>query len=283
MTLGYKRVLYINLKTKEYEFKTHGDLWPYIGGIGIAYKLMLDNLEQKPIILATGSLSGKFPFISKSALLYVSKNKIFEAYGGGTMHAQMTFSNLDAIVFIDKPEENLKLNISQREVLFVSYDTNILENRNTNFLLSPNMVSSENYFSYGIEDSNPLELEKQVSVTIDSTESTDIPNYYDYEKLYGEIMENFKSLSVEPRNNPSCYGCPMGCDYSALGENNLNIAVLPRCLVACGYAEGVYKNIPLVYACFNSIGFDYRHSDFENIPGLVGDLKLNIGKILNVL
>jgi aldehyde:ferredoxin oxidoreductase len=280
MLTNFKNILYIYLDKKEYEFKSHEDLWPYIGGVAMAYKILLDNIDLKPIILACGPLSGKFPYVSKSVLLYTNGTKVVEAYGGGTIHANLGFSKIDAVVFIGNTDENLKINISGREVIFSVYERNVVESKNTDFYLANDTALSENYFSFGVEKLPEVNLSGKISLTVDSTESEDLRQFYDYEKLYDFLIAEFKKLTVEPRNNPSCYGCPIGCELSAKGENDLNIGVLPRSLVACGYAESIFKHIPLVYACLNAVGYKYQHADLEMLPSIVGKVKAKVKEYL---
>lgn len=280
MDKGYKNILYIDIAKREYEFKSHQDLWAYIGGIGIAYKLLLDNIDLNPVILTTGPLAGLFPYASKSLILYINNYKVIEGYGGGTVHSLLNLARIDGIVFIGDTTDNVRINISGREVVFSVYEKNLLESKNTDFYLSSNLVLSENYFSYGVDKMQGIQLNAKISLSIDTTESTELKEYYDYEKLYHFLLKEFKKLTVEPRNNPSCYGCPMGCEFSASGENDLNIAVLPRTLISCGYAESIYKHIPLVYACLNTLGHRYNHSDLENISDIVGIKKAKVNQIL---
>lgn len=273
----YKNVLYINLTNETSEFKSHEDLWPYIGGVGIAYKLLVDNFDLDPVILASGPLSGKFPFVSKSILLYIGNYKVCEKYGGGDIGSLMNLANIDAIVFYGESSENLKINISGREVNISSFDLEeAMEYKNNTFYMDSRNVISNNYFSFGIDSASFLNIKGRVSLSIDSTGSDALEEFYGYEALYSDILLNFKKLTVEPRNNPSCFGCPMGCDLSSKGEDHINASSIARSLLACGYAESIYKHIPLVYSCLNSIGYKYRHSDIEFVPILVGRVKASL-------
>lgn len=278
---GYKEVLYINLRTLDYEFKTHEDLWPFIGGVGVAYKLMKDNLAEVNIVIAAGPLSGVFPYLSKTLLLYKDGNRVNEAFGGGSISALMNLSWLDAIVLFGDTRDDIKISISQRQVDITKITSNTENIDMSNIVLSAKRVVSEDYFSFGNFRKKQPELSGKIGIDIDTTESYDLKNYYDFEKIYSDILDGYRKLTVDPRNNPSCTGCPMGCDKSSLGEDDINVAVLPRCLISCAYAEDIYKSIPLVYSCLSSVGYNYRHSDLEKIPTLVGNLKTEINEIFN--
>ncbi len=281
MRKNYRTVLYLDLSDRKAEFKTHEDLNKYIGGIGIAYKLMLDNFDRAKAIIATGPLSGLFPYVSKTALLYKRQDngKVHELFGGGNIGPLMNLANVDAIVITGETHENLDISISNGEVVFSAVsDINEAGYVSPQLLLEANKVVSNGYFSFG-EVIGVIDLNFRVGINIKTTKEYDIYDYYGYVKVYDEILDLYKELEVEPRNNPSCFGCPIGCDYSSIGEDNLGPAVLVRCLVACGYANQIYKEVPLVYSCLSSIGYTYYHSDLTNISEKVGELKVLINKL----
>lgn len=276
----YRTVLYINLSDRKAEFKTHSDLNKYIGGIGIAYKLMLDNLDKAKIIIATGPLSGLFPYVSKSVLLYKRKDtsKIQELVGGGSIGALMNLAGFDAIVLTGETHEPLDIAISNGDVLFSSLGKGTgISFSNPNLLLDANNIASDGYFSFG-EVIGETQLTFRVDINIKTTEEYDIYDYYGYKKIYNEILGMYRELEVEPRNNPSCFGCPIGCDLSGEGEEKIRPSVLSRCLVACGYANQIYKEVPIVYSCLTSIGYTYYHADLANISELVGEIKAIVNK-----
>ena len=280
MNNEYKRVLYIDLSEESSEFKIHEDLFPYIGGIGISTRIMLDNLEDSPVILTAGPLCGYFPYVSKSNLIYINSNTLVERYGGRDISRMLTMADIDAFVFKGQTEKYLGISIFEADVSIDSLDADSFQNSPASFSISDNGAFSLGYFSFGdIRGKNPFP-KGGVSVTIESTDSLELKNYYDYERLYSKILDDYKMLTVEPRNNPSCFGCPIGCDKSKIGEEDLNVAILPRCLISCAYAESIYKDIPNVYACLNSVGYNYHHNELEALPSLVGDTRIKIDDIL---
>lgn len=278
----YKKVLYLDLDNLSHVFKVDGSLWNYIGGVGIAYKLLEANLDLNPVVLATGPLSGYFPYASKSCVVYVSKGRVVEKYGGGSISGLMNMLGLDAIVMHGNATSNLAVSINEEDVSISQLVEDSFEISRFDFAISSHKLISEGYFSYGSIEDNPTSIDKLVGINIDFTKNADFSSYYDYEKLYNSLLDDYRSLTVEPRNNPSCLGCPMGCDFSHEGEDHLNIAVLSRTLVACGYAESLYKSVPMIYSCLNTLGYGYHHSDLERFPALFGELKASLNMKLNV-
>ena len=278
---SYKRVLYIDLSNYEYEFKIHQDLYKYLGGLGLSYKLFLDYFDINPTILATGPLSGFFPYVSKASLLYMSNGRMVEKFGGGNIGPKMNFLGLDAIVFHGKLFQPSVVNIFQKEITFDRLADDSGDSTTFDFGINKFGAFSHDYFNFGEMPDIYAKFGNDLKLNIDATESYDMVDFYGYEKLYSEIIANYKKLTVEPRNNPSCMGCPMGCDKSHEGEDEENVAILPRCLVSCAYAEQIYKEIPLVYSCLSSLGLNYKHEDLEIIPELIGQIKVQINEILN--
>ncbi len=278
MNLEYKNVLYFDLETHEYTFKIHEDLCEYVGGVSVAYKLFLDNIADNPIILTTGPLSGFYPYISKSCLLYADNTDIIEKYGGGVTAAKMNMGDVDAIVFTGSTDKYLHLGISGQDVAITEEDDLAFKNRNADFSLTSKVGFSQGYFSFGSIRDLEERLTGGISFNIDTTESLNLKHHNDYDAKYKELLESYHDLTVEPRNNPSCMGCPMGCDLSHEGEDDSNVAILPRSLISCAYAESLYKNIPTIYACLSRIGYNYKHSELENLPTLAGSVKVEISK-----
>lgn len=280
MNLEYKKILYIDLNTLSYDFKIHEDLWQYIGGIGVGYRLFADNLAENPVILTAGPLSGYFPYISKANLLYLDNGTVQEKFGGGTIAGLLNMVGIDGIVFTGATDKFVHISLFNQEITITVETGEDFERRYSDFILTKDKATSQRYFSFG----NGINLGEAftggISVSVDSTESLDFHDRHHYEDLYNDLLDQYRKLSVEPRSNPSCLGCPMGCDKSAMGEDEENVAVLPRCLISCAYAEEVYKSIPTAYACLNSVGYKYHHSHLENLPTLVGELKVQINNKL---
>lgn len=277
----YKKVLYIDLSELEYEFKNHEDLHKYMGGIGVGSRLYHDYFEKDPVILSAGPLCGYFPYVSKSVLVYENEGKLIERVGGGNIGPRMNFLGIDAILLTGKPVGRVSINVFEDEVGFDIDQKTKEYNSVDDFNINEYGAYSLEYFSFGETTGIHNKLSYEILLNIEGSKSVDFEDFYGYERLYNNILADYKKLTVEPRNNPSCLGCPIGCDKSHLGEDDVNIAVLPRCLVACGYAEEIYNEIPLVFSCLSSLGFDYKHEDLEILPQLVGETKKSINDLLD--
>ena len=260
----YKNILHLDLTEQVAQIKIVGDVYEYIGGVSLAYKLLEEYYEDKPIVITSGPLSGYFPYISKSCLLTIENRKFVEKYGGGTLAAKMNYAGLDAIVIVGEQKTPfIDLTVLPDEI---TLSTTEADKYKSDLIINEHGVFSLGYFSFGDFSETKLNQINSLSLKIDSSLSVDLKNIYEYENLYNSILDLYRELTVEPRNNPSCMGCPMGCDLSSLGEDDLNVAILPRSLISCGYASRIYKQIPTVFACLSTIGYDYTHSDLENLP-----------------
>ncbi len=283
MNPHYKKVLYLNLEEKKYEFKIQEDLNEYVGGIGIATKLLIDNLDLNPVVIASGPLGGYFPYVSKTCVVYLEGEKLKEKYGGGWLGAILNNASIDALLISGFTSEPTVVEVFQDEVSMVAGEMKDESYVNKAFDLEINNdgIFSKDYFGFGNTSDLFLKTLSDIRININITEAFEFKDYYEYEKLYKKILDDYTKLTVEPANNPSCYGCPIGCEKSYLGEDDLNIAVLPRTLVACGYAEQIYKNIPFVYACLSSVGYLYQHEDLEDLPNLLGVIRKKINEIFD--
>ena len=76
----YIRVLYVDLHTGKIRIEQREDLIVYLGGVGIASKLFLENLRPElpptdsaqPIIFAIGAGAYIFPVLTKTVAMFVS-------------------------------------------------------------------------------------------------------------------------------------------------------------------------------------------------------------------
>ncbi len=274
---NYKNILYVHIDSLEYEFKVQEDLREFIGGTPVSYKLMNDYLDQKPVIISTGPLAGYFPYVSKANLLYLSGTTLVEKYGGGTIAANLNMSSIDAIVILGTTDKNIHISIYENEITFLEEKFEEFSTRIADLVIKKDSAESQNYFTFGNISEFPIPINGNISISVESTVSYDLKDFFDYEKAYKTAIDMYEKLKVEPANNPSCVGCPMGCEKSSEGEDGENVAVLPRCLIACAYAEDIYKKIPFVYSCLTSVGYEYKHDDLEEISDKFGNIK----KILN--
>mgnify|MGYP000326723515 CR=1 FL=1 len=108
----YIRVLYIDLTNEEYRFEERKDLFKYIGGTGVAAKLLEENIKpeldpfdpSQPIIFANGPLSFVMPVCTKVVATFYSPHtrEYGESHAGGRLAMAMRFNNIDAIVITGK-------------------------------------------------------------------------------------------------------------------------------------------------------------------------------------
>lgn len=269
-----KKILHINLEKEEYELKAYPDLENLIGGVGLGLKLLLEHKEENPLILSCGPLSGLFPYTSKTSLVaFNDKSKIIEAYAGGGFAAKLNLLRIDSIKLTGLPKQDTVVTISASSVDF-SHTKEIMKESGITGSKSEihfgKNVLVDNYFSFGNVGIKYKNLSK---IVILGEGEVKIPNPKEYWELYKQILEREKELDVKYSSNPSCWGCPAGCERSKEGEGVGRAAILPKCLIACQFAENIYKDIPLVFACLTVLGFKYNHEDLENLPSIVGGIR----------
>lgn len=108
----YINVLYINLDKEEYRYEQRCDLVRYIGGTGLAVKLLDENIKpelppldpSQPIVFAIGPLSFVMPVCTKVVAAFYSPHtgEYGESHAGGRLAMAMRFNETDAIVITGK-------------------------------------------------------------------------------------------------------------------------------------------------------------------------------------
>jgi len=277
---NYKKILYIDLDSLNFVFKNDESLWLYIGGMPVSYKLMHDNFDSKPIVVSTGPLAGYYPYISKLNLLYLYERQFIEKYAGGSFAGLMNFVGLDSIVLTGVNKKDVLISINEDTVSIIELESDEFISEDYDLFLSSSDASIDNYFSFGKIEDTPMNLRRRIGIKIDSTKEIDICDYYDYENLYQKLLDSYKDLTVEPGNNPSCMGCPIGCEFSKKGEDDLNVSVLLRSMICCGYAANLYKDMPTLYGCLHALGYNYHHKHLEDLPDLFRMLKQDLSRKL---
>jgi len=106
------KVLYIDLATGKIEIKQRTDLTEYLGGVGLASKLLDETIKPKlpplapeqPIILAIGAISGIYPLITKTVAMFLSPltGELGESYAGGRLALALSMAGYDAVVISGK-------------------------------------------------------------------------------------------------------------------------------------------------------------------------------------
>ncbi|MDR0288236.1 MAG: aldehyde:ferredoxin oxidoreductase [Clostridiales bacterium] len=124
----YIRVLYIDLDESKIRIEKREDLYEYLGGVGIASKLLEENIEPEldplnpaqPIIFAIGALSTIFPVITKTVAMFISPltKELGESYAGGRLALTLFMAGFDALVIKGKFKEPGYLAINRNGVEF---------------------------------------------------------------------------------------------------------------------------------------------------------------------
>lgn len=129
----YINILKINLTEKTTKIEKREDLFEYLGGIGIAVKLLDEECKKKkdalspdqPIIFAIGPLSTIFPCMTKTVAVFKSPltGEYGESYAGGRLASSMRFSGYDAIVLKGRSEDPVYLSIHNKKIRFKNAET----------------------------------------------------------------------------------------------------------------------------------------------------------------
>lgn len=122
------RILYIDLTSKKIKIEHREDLKKYIGGVGIASKLLEENMAvgksplapEQPIILAIGIISTIYPLMTKTVAMFISPltGELGESYAGGRLAYTIFNAGFDAIVITGKADSLSYLVIEDDNVEF---------------------------------------------------------------------------------------------------------------------------------------------------------------------
>lgn len=282
-----KSVLQIDLASQGFSFKTIDGLSEYIGGETLANFLLKDYVEKQEntissyFSLASGPLNGLFPYTSKAVATHLKNAQKINYIGGGSVGAYINLANLYAIEILNVSSKPVFLEIKKGSVKFVEVtpNTNIqsfgLTGRRFVMELSKDILV-DGVFSYGTNPSFDNNL-RGIIFSFDSEFLIkDLDDYYD---VVGKIRGREKELSVTRSMNYSCFGCPMACDFST-SVDTVKTSALTKSLVGCGYADSIYKDINLVFLCFQSLRYSYDHEFLEFFPQRAGILNKKLDELL---
>ena len=120
------RVLNINLSTGETRIDEREDLLPYLGGTGVAAKLLQEHYQpglepssaKQPIVFAIGPATYIFPVITKVVATFVSPltGEYGESHAAGRLGMAMLMAGYDAIVITGKSRKPCYLAINDSAV-----------------------------------------------------------------------------------------------------------------------------------------------------------------------
>ena len=122
------RVLHIELDKGKISIAERKDLTQYLGGVGVASKLLEEYMHpeleplapEQPIVFAIGALSNIYPVITKTVAMFISPltGELGETYAGGRMAMTMFQAGFDAIVITGKAKGPTYVAINSNDVAF---------------------------------------------------------------------------------------------------------------------------------------------------------------------
>ncbi|MGB9887389.1 MAG: aldehyde ferredoxin oxidoreductase N-terminal domain-containing protein [Moorellales bacterium] len=123
---NFIRVLKVDLGTGKCSLEDREDLFPYLGGVGVAARLLDENLHydldpldpQQPLVFAIGPLSYVYPAVTKTCLMFYSPltGELGESYAGGRSAFALRFAGLDALVITGRADKPVYLTVSSQGV-----------------------------------------------------------------------------------------------------------------------------------------------------------------------
>ena len=122
----YIRVLFVDMNTGKIRIEQREDLMAYLGGVGIASRLLMENMNpglaptdpEQPIVFAIGAGSYVFPVLSKTVAMFISPltGELGESYAGARMAMAMFMAGYDALVITGKAQRHSYLSVSTDNV-----------------------------------------------------------------------------------------------------------------------------------------------------------------------
>jgi len=121
------RVLYVNMETGKIRVEQREDLMAYLGGVGVASKLLRENMNPdlattdpaQPIVFAIGAGAYVFPVLVKTVAMFISPltGDLGESYAGARMAMSMLMAGYDALVITGKAPKHSYLSVSNDNVV----------------------------------------------------------------------------------------------------------------------------------------------------------------------
>lgn len=125
---NYIRVLYVDMTSEKIHIEEREDLMRHLGGVGIAAKLLEENMDadlppldpSQPVVFAIGALSYVYPVMTKTVAMFISPltGELGESYAGGRLATMLFSAGFDAVVIIGKNEKPSFLSIGPFDVRF---------------------------------------------------------------------------------------------------------------------------------------------------------------------
>jgi len=120
------RVLFVDMNTGKIRIELREDLMAYLGGVGIASRLLMENMNpelkptdpEQPIVFAIGAGAYVFPVLTKTVAMFISPltGELGESYAGARMAMSMLMAGYDALVITGKAKRHSYLSVSTDNV-----------------------------------------------------------------------------------------------------------------------------------------------------------------------
>lgn len=228
----YIRVLIINAETEKIWIEQREDLLPYLGGVGVAAKLLEEYMRPdlsplnpaQPVVFAIGALSYVFPVMTKTVAMFISPltGELGESYAGGRLATMLFSAGFDAVVITGKARRPSFFSITPEGVSFrdarsmwgTSNEDNIgrilreLEpgaGKRSIIRIGPAgenqvayaSVSVDRYRHFGRLGLGAVLGSKNIkAITVSGGRSIPIANYQDYIKAYRDIYTKCTSTDM---------------------------------------------------------------------------------------
>ncbi len=125
---NYMRVLYVDMTAEKIRIEKREDLMQYLGGVGVAAKLLEENMREdlpvdapeQPVVFAIGALTYVFPVMTKTVAMFLSPltGELGESYAGGRLASMLFSAGIDAVVITGKARRPTFLSINSFDVYF---------------------------------------------------------------------------------------------------------------------------------------------------------------------
>lgn len=125
---NYIRVLNIDMATQKARVDEREDLMPYLGGGGVAAKLLEENMHPElppldpaqPVVFAIGPLNHLFPVMTKTVAAFISPltGEYGESHAGGRLGTMLFQAGFDAIVITGRAVHPMFLSIKPHGFIF---------------------------------------------------------------------------------------------------------------------------------------------------------------------
>jgi len=120
------KVIYIDLTSKKVKIDMREDLKKYLGGVGVASRLLEENMKaekspldpEQPIIFAIGAVSSVLPVMTKTVAMFISPltGELGESYAGGRLAYTLFNAGFDAVVITGKAQKLSYIVISDNNI-----------------------------------------------------------------------------------------------------------------------------------------------------------------------